>query len=335
MENRTNLKFVGKYLKSSILFSDKFVDYLKNRIVLNLLYILHMFYKFKFIRYSFLIIYIIFLIIFLLSPNEAFAMEPSQYWITNYYGGKEYVGPNSYAYFHDPIFRHSIDSLYTSSYDNTNNPDYFIPDKSKLVELDGKPIYKSISTPYDRDELHFWTQGQSLRGDLPVRYYFDPKGTTTFELDSGSIEGSVSTNVNTITWHKRNHNNMEIIRDYCTYVDNFSKNKNSLLTKISLCVETTRNNITFIYLKCNEVGKRKIIWTIWERNRGKYDSYKEFKINWDSNSSILSSIKKDIREDIRAEVEDLLGVRKIKKDIRKSVRGEVEKLLRESRPFKC
>jgi hypothetical protein len=52
---------------------------------------------------------------------------------------------------------------------------------------------------------------------------------------------------------------MEIIRDYCTYVDNFSMSKKNLLTKISFCVETTKDNITFLYLKCNEVGKRKII----------------------------------------------------------------------------
>jgi hypothetical protein len=60
-----------------------------------------MFYKFKFIRYSLLIIYIIFLIIFLLSPNEVFAMEPDT--VTNYYEGKEYVGPDPYKHFHpDP-----------------------------------------------------------------------------------------------------------------------------------------------------------------------------------------------------------------------------------------
>jgi hypothetical protein len=88
---------------------------------------------------------------------------------------------------------------------------------------------------------------------------------------------------------------MEIIRDYCTYVDNFHKNKNSIFYKISLCVETTKNNITFIYIKCNETGKRKFLWTIWERNKGKYDSYKQFNRSRDSNSSIWSTIKKDIR----------------------------------------
>jgi hypothetical protein len=181
--------------------------------------------------------------------------------------------------------------------------------------------------------LHFWTPGQSIIGDVPVRYHFEPKGTT-FELDTGSIEGSISTSVDSVTWHRRNYNNMEIIKDYCTYVDDFSISKKGLLTKISLCVETTKDNITFLFLKCNQIGKRKILWTIWEKNKGKYDSYKEFKQNWDSKSNIWSSIKKDIREDIRAEVEDLLGVRKIKKDIKKTVRGEVEKLLRERQPFR-
>jgi len=313
-----------------------------------------MFYKFDIIRNCFLVIYVIFLFLLLfniLSPNEVFAMEPSDYWITDRYGQQVYVGPNVYSYFHpDPAPNiDTIQSRVSAPYgpSSPNQDDWYDSqivkstrsihelDGKPIYELDSKPIYKSINTQYDRDELHFWTPGQNITRNPysnPVIYYFEPKHTT-FELDSGSIEGSISTDVDSVTWHRRNHNNMEIIRDYFTYVDNFHKNKNSILSKISLCVETTKNNITFIYIKCNQTGKRKILWTIWERNRGKYDSYKEFKRSWDSNSSILSIIKKDIREEIRAEVEDLLGVKKIKKDIRKSVRGEVEKLLRESRPF--
>jgi hypothetical protein len=310
-----------------------------------------MFYKYNFkTRNCFLVIYVACLFLLLLnilSPNEAFAMEPSDLWTTNYYGGKEYLGPNPYAYFHpDPAPNiDTIQSRVSPSYGpSSNQDDWYDPktlqstpninelDSNPIYELDGKPVYKSINPSYDRDELHFWTPGQSFRGDIPVRYYFEPKHTN-FELDANSYQGSISTYVDSVTWHRRNHNNMEIIRDYCTYVDNFSKNKKGLLMKISLCVETTKDNITFLYLKCNQIGKRKILWTIWERNRNKYDSYKEFKRSWYNNSSIWSSIKKDIREDIRAEVEDLLGVRKIKKDIRKSVRSEVEKLLRESRPF--
>jgi hypothetical protein len=110
-------------------------------------------------------------------------------------------------------------------------------DSKSIYELDGKPVYKSVNINYDRDELHFWTPGISIRGDVPVSYHFESKHTT-FELDNGSIVDTVSTDVNSITWHRRNHNNMEIIRDYCTYVDNMSKK--GILTKISLCVGRTK-----------------------------------------------------------------------------------------------
>jgi hypothetical protein len=301
-----------------------------------------MFFKFDYIRNYFLVIIFLFTVFLILKinfPQEAFAMDP--YLTTDYYGNQVYVGSNTYAHFH-PTTSPDIDtiqSIISKPYRPLIKEDWYDPqpspsiqklDGKSLYELDSKPIYKSFNPPYDRDELHFWTPGQSFRGDKPVIYHFEPKHTT-FELDADSYQGSIFTNVYTITWHRRNKSDMEIIRDYCTYLDNMSKK--DILSKISLCVKTTSDNITFLYLKCNQIGKRKILWTIWERNRNRYNSYKEFKISWDSNSSIWSTIKKDIREDIRVEVEDLLGIRKIKKDIRKSVRSEVEKLLRESRPF--
>jgi hypothetical protein len=69
-----------------------------------------MFYKYDFylfkIRNCFLAVHIIFLALLffnILSPNEAFAMEPYDHWVTNYYGQREYVGPNAYSHFHpDP-----------------------------------------------------------------------------------------------------------------------------------------------------------------------------------------------------------------------------------------
>jgi hypothetical protein len=70
-----------------------------------------MFYKSDYIRNCFSIftfLFITLLIFNILSPNEAFAMEPDT--ITNYYGDKEYVGPNPYKYFHqDPAL--NIDTI--------------------------------------------------------------------------------------------------------------------------------------------------------------------------------------------------------------------------------
>ena len=42
------------------------------------------------------------------------------------------------------------------------------------------------------------------------------------------------------------------------YVDNLSIAKKSLLNKISLCVKTTSNNVIFLYIKLNQIGKKKL-----------------------------------------------------------------------------
>jgi len=68
---------------------------------------MQLFYKiyFDFVRLYLIVIIFISLFIFLFNiwfPNEAFAMEPN---ITlDYYGKKEYIGPDAYGYFHDHIF---------------------------------------------------------------------------------------------------------------------------------------------------------------------------------------------------------------------------------------
>jgi hypothetical protein len=72
-----------------------------------------MFYKFKFIRYSFLII-------FLLSPNEVFAMTPTI--VTDYYGEEVCMG--TYTDFH-PDHAPNIDIIQSkvSNYGTPINDD--------------------------------------------------------------------------------------------------------------------------------------------------------------------------------------------------------------------
>lgn len=52
-----------------------------------------------------MIIIFISLFLFLFNicfPHEAFAMEPPKYLVTDYYGNKEYIGQDPYAYFNKP-----------------------------------------------------------------------------------------------------------------------------------------------------------------------------------------------------------------------------------------
>jgi hypothetical protein len=61
-------------------------------------------YKFIFLKNNkvlFFIFIFISLFIFFIFPQEVFAMEPDT--VIDYYGNKEYLGPNPYKYFHpDP-----------------------------------------------------------------------------------------------------------------------------------------------------------------------------------------------------------------------------------------
>jgi hypothetical protein len=70
-------------------------------------------YKFIFLKNNkvlFIIFIFISLFIFFIFPQEVFAMEPDPDFVTNYYGGKEYVGPNAYKYFH-PDSAPEIDTI--------------------------------------------------------------------------------------------------------------------------------------------------------------------------------------------------------------------------------
>ena len=292
-------------------------------------------------------------------------------WYTDFYGSREYIGKDAYGYFHPP---QNLDkatqveplsttkTVYENPYNTSNNPDYQVSDnrtnsnpqeskckpeqelhlpKGKNVnfllvsdkqptfyELDGKAVHKSINISYDRDELHFWSTGQCITGNNPVHYYFEPKHTT-FELDADCYEDTISTSLDSTRFNKA----IEFVRNYKVIVDQSNTN-HGVLSNINLGVKTTKNNIVYIYLKFQEKSRRKIFWTIWEKHNSKYESYKEFKRSWDSNTSIFSKIRKDVRESIRNEVEDLLGVKKINKNLKRSVKTEIEKLLREKQSFK-
>jgi|SRR5580698_3526423 hypothetical protein len=103
----------------------------------------------------------IFIVFNIYFPHEAFAMAPPQYIVEDFYGNKEYVGPDPYGHFHKPskdISPLNTNTYYTR-YDNSNNSDYFVSDKTArfkaIYELDGKPIHQPVNITYDRDELHF------------------------------------------------------------------------------------------------------------------------------------------------------------------------------------
>lgn len=244
-------------------------------------------------------------------------------WVKDQYGNWEYIGKDTYKFF-NPVVSHNAELItqptlksQTNYYSTCQNPDYQLFDnqpnlKPGVHELQGKAISKHVCNSWQK-ELHFDSSQSELKGKI-----------IAYELDADQYEDTISTSLDSTNFNTR----LEFVRNFSVYT------QIGVLPNISLGVKTVNNNIVFIYIKFKEIGKRKILWTIWEKDRGKYESYKQFKRVWDSNLGIISKIKKDIRNDIRFEVEDLLGIKKIKKDLKKTIRSEVEKLLRERQPFR-
>jgi hypothetical protein len=112
---------------------------------------------FDFIKLHSIIIVLLLLFSLLLNiwfPNEAFAMEPN---ITmDYYGQKEYTGPDPYGYFHNPI-----KDSYVSPIVDTNT-----------IKQSSQDLY-GVNPPYERD----WYANNHINVKSPL--YPD---TFTFDL---------------------------------------------------------------------------------------------------------------------------------------------------------
>lgn len=311
----------------------------------------------------FTLLLIVFILLNITFPQEAFAMAPPKDYFTvvDYYGNKEYMGKDSYGHFNCSVKPYDLEK---TSWAKSQNPDYILPDTSKsgyikpnsaAYELDAKPSNHASQYKHEHEDLHFnkknfyeldskalskqvckpehkelnlWVPGQSLRGANPVIYELpSPRVDATFELDADYYEDTISTNLDSTRFNEA----VEFVRNYKVLVDHPAT---GVLSNINLGIRTTKNNIIFIYLKFEEKSRRKILWTIWEKHTSRYESYKHFKRSWDNNTGILSKIRRDVKENIKAEVEDLLGVKKINKNLKRSVKAEIEKLLREKQPFR-
>lgn len=66
------------------------------------------------------------------------------------------------------------------------------------------------------------------------------------------------------------------------------------------------NKLDSIYVKYHDISKRKFVWTVWEKGRGNYESYQDFKLSWDPNKKVWSEIKSAVKSDLRSEIEKLI-----------------------------
>ena len=64
--------------------------------------------------------------------------------------------------------------------------------------------------------------------------------------------------------------------------------KKGFFGKIKLGFESLDSNLKSIYVKYDSIGRRKLLWTLWENTRGNYSSYTEFKESWSPDTNILN-----------------------------------------------
>lgn len=61
-------------------------------------------------------------------------------------------------------------------------------------------------------------------------------------------------------------------------------------------------------------SKRRLLWSLWERHKDRYGSYKEFKESWDPNQSIRNEIKnylKHVQKDLQHKIEKIRHQKRI------------------------
>lgn len=57
-------------------------------------------------------------------------------------------------------------------------------------------------------------------------------------------------------------------------------------------IDSILSKIRSLYIKCNDKGKRKILWYMWEKHRGNFESYQEFKENVGTDLTIRTEINR-------------------------------------------
>nr|QWS06181.1 hypothetical protein [Clonostachys rogersoniana] len=90
-------------------------------------------------------------------------------------------------------------------------------------------------------------------------------------------------------------------------IPSFDNKEASFSLGLKYLFKSSDSNIQSLYLKWHDITKRKFYWQIWEKGRDKYDTYEEFKRNFDPNTKIFKQIAKETKRDISKEVRELLN----------------------------
>ena len=76
------------------------------------------------------------------------------------------------------------------------------------------------------------------------------------------------------------------------------------IDRIATFIRSKDSELEAASFKYYTVGKRKIYWQIWEKHTNRYDSYREYKANWDPNTNILRKLYKSVKSTAKSNLKE-------------------------------
>lgn len=86
--------------------------------------------------------------------------------------------------------------------------------------------------------------------------------------------------------------------------------RKGLFGKIKLGFKSLGFDLRSIYIKYENITRRKLYWTLWECKNDHYTSYDDFKKSWSPDASIWKNIKKELKVSLKNEVESFLDFKR-------------------------
>lgn len=219
---------------------------------------------------------------------------------------KQHYSNNQFANYNSRYF--VVDSLnHNGVTRNLYTPNLTIPTTPRLSNL----TTPSTMTPIlDSEEYNRVTNTNLSR-------FRNPSDISIGNYSNSTNHGVVGTNnePNYINYPARRYNVSQNVQRELSNMDNGTVSLNteeisipSNNGKLSLGIRYRENktNIHSLYIKYHDIIKRKFFWNIWEKGRHNYESYEDFKANFDPNTKIFREIAKITKSDLSREVKDLL-----------------------------
>lgn len=320
-----------------------------------------LYYIYKIINQDNIILNIVILCILytLISTNNILDCQPTDGTTYNYVYDNEPAPYVNYA--SRPIFipgtRELLPELPTSMHNTpelpatplqSNTPELpETPVQSSRAELAATPIQYNSSIITENQSvasnIHELDVNISLRSSLIVEHNsvvsdINELGVNNTQLSSLIEDRSVITNTNydqtlNVGYLAPDSVMQPVTFDYTERIkvgrfDRVITSFKSLNSKI----EKLDEKLDHTTIKYYGMGKRKIYWTIWEKENGRFGSYRDFKINFDPNTNIVKQVYKDIKNSVKEEVKDIFYINE-KRAINNNVSRDVQDLLRTRRPF--